>query len=488
MAIARNQTWILASHVLVYARGLILLPVLINTLGPGVYGSLILLLATAEVIYGISSLGLDYRFCREMPSTTGRTAKRALFYGQFWPHALLVLVAITLILAASSTGFSILPEVDAGWLIALLLVANFCYDKLTDYLGYTDRQGWLAVALTAAPYLNIAIVLVSLLLTQVTLSHLVWISAAVQIATALPILVLLLTEIGVTVRLPAISELSGNVRLGFPLVCAYMVDFILGTSDRFVIAHFMGPEAVGYYSPAYALGSLIILVPKALGIVLPPALSREFDAGNLEQVDKVVNAALQAYLTIAIPFILCAIVVGKDVLTLFTNESIGATGGKLIPVVAFGTLFFGLNLILANVLFVYRRTGLMFRLTLGAAVLNLVLNVVLIDRARDIGIAAATTLISYAVVFAILSIAIRPYLKLRLNWGHILRVFLASAATAIALAGLLQILDGAAGLIAACVLAGATYVGCVVRFGIYEPHELLGLIYTRADGDGKRGE
>jgi len=178
----------------------------------------------------------------------------------------------------------------------------------------------------------------------------------------------------------------------------------------------------------------------------------------------------------------------KDVLTLFTNESIGATGGKLIPVVAFGTLFFGLNLILANVLFVYRRTGLMFRLTLGAAVLNLVLNVVLIDRARDIGIAAATTLISYAVVFAILSIAIRPYLKLRLNWGHILRVFLASAATAIALAGLLQILDGAAGLIAACVLAGATYVGCVVRFGIYEPHELLGLIYTRADGDGKRGE
>jgi len=311
LAIARNQTWILASHVLVYARGLILLPVLIKTLGPGVYGSLILLLATAEVIYGISSLGLDYRFCREMPSTTGRTAKRALFYGQFWPHALLVLVAITLILAASSTGFSILPEVDAGWLIALLLVANFCYDKLTDYLGYTDRQGWLAVALTAAPYLNIAIVLVSLLLTQVTLSHLVWISAAVQIATALPILVLLLTEIGVTVRLPAISELSGNVRLGFPLVCAYMVDFILGTSDRFVIAHFMGPEAVGYYSPAYALGSLIILVPKALGIVLPPALSREFDAGNLEQVDKVVNAALQAYLTIAIPFILCAIVVGK---------------------------------------------------------------------------------------------------------------------------------------------------------------------------------
>ena len=76
------------------------------------------------------------------------------------------------------------------------------------------------------------------------------------------------------------KNLIKDIKLGFPLVLAYIVDVILYSSDRYVIAYFMTVTAVGYYNPGYALGGFIALFPKAFGMVLPQFISKSVDQGK----------------------------------------------------------------------------------------------------------------------------------------------------------------------------------------------------------------
>jgi peptidoglycan biosynthesis protein MviN/MurJ (putative lipid II flippase) len=67
--------------------------------------------------------------------------------------------------------------------------------------------------------------------------------------------------------------------------------------------------------------------------------------------------------------------------------------------VALGTLFYGLNLILSNVLFVRMKTYAMFKMNLFAAVFNLLANLILLYFFRNIIVAAITTFLSYFLAF-----------------------------------------------------------------------------------------
>ena len=101
-----------------------------------------------------------------------------------------------------------------------------------------------------------------------------------RVLVALPLTFKMVREIGFKITLPNIPQLVGDIKLGFPLVLVYLVDFILNSSDRYVVTAFMSITAVGYYNSAYALGSFIVLLPKISGVVLPPLVSRAVDSGN----------------------------------------------------------------------------------------------------------------------------------------------------------------------------------------------------------------
>ena len=59
--------------------------------------------------------------------------------------------------------------------------------------------------------------------------------------------------------------------------------------------------------------------------------------------------------------------------------------------------FFGINIILSTILFVQKRTKILFKINLSLALINLSLNLLLIGIFRNIEIAAVTTVISYLI-------------------------------------------------------------------------------------------
>lgn len=426
----KNNFFLIAGNILIYAKGIILLPILIKNVGPSLYGSYVLLMMGMGFISGISTFGVGFKFKRFMPSTEETIEKRNLFYPQFF-FQLISVFAVSMLLIISSNFIKTTIFKDqldfSMYLVAFILISYVLYSVSADFFRYTHRMNYFTIVTTTRPYLMILFIAIAIyIFHKKTLNFLLLAYLSPLILIATPLLVKICKEIGFRFSGFRIRNIVEDIRLGFPLVLSYVVDFILSGSDRYVIAILISTTAVGYYSPAYTLGSLVILFPKVFGVVLPPLLSRATDKGRVNEVKVLVNYSIKFFLLIAIPFIVGSYVLSRPLLELLANREVANAAYLATPIIATGILFYGLNLILSNILFVRLKTKVMFGITALSAVLNLILNILLIYIFRNILVAAVTTLVSYLVSFIVLNVKIKKYLEVDYNLRVVLKCLLSS--------------------------------------------------------------
>ena len=241
----------------------------------------------------------------------------------------------------------------------------------------------------------------------ININILVLLQALSAILIAVPSFFIIIKEMGIRFSFYKLRDLISDIKIGFPLVLNFIVDFILAGSDRYLIGLYLTVTSVGYYNPAYMIGSLIILLPKAMGGALPQLLSKAIDNKNENEAQKMLNYALKIFLLLAVPYIFGSIVFGKPILTFLANSDVAEKAFIVIPIIALGTLFYGLNLILANVLFVKMRTKKIFTMNLIASIFNLSANIIFLYLFRNIIVAAITTLLSYFIAFIYIYIIIK---------------------------------------------------------------------------------
>ena len=402
-AFVKNNLIVLSGHLLIYAQGVILMPIIIKTIGVQVYGGYSILTSMVGFVVGISSLGVGFRRSRFLPSAPDPESRQALFYPQFFFQFIsLILLSFALILLFPTLD-RLLLKGDVTFSIGLVVpyvIFYLLYSQATDYFRYTHRINYFNFSTLSYACLNIAFILLLFSLAyKLTINVLFTIRIISSVLVALPLTLKMVREIGITITLPKRRQLVEDIKLGFPLVLVYLVDFILNSSDRYVVTAFISITAVGYYNAAYALGSLIILVPKISGVVLPPLLSKAVDGANEAEARQMVNYTVKGFLMVAIPFVVGSAVMSKSLLTLLANAEVAANAFLVTPIVALGTLFYGLNIIMSNVLFVRLRTAMIFKVNAISAVMNLGLNLLIFSIIPNILVASITTLLSYLLVF-----------------------------------------------------------------------------------------
>jgi O-antigen/teichoic acid export membrane protein len=87
----------------------------------------------------------------------------------------------------------------------------------------------------------------------------------------------------------------------------------------------------------------------------------------------------------------------KEILEIFTNKESAEAAWLIIPIISSSSIFFGVNMILSIILFVQKKTKIIFKINLNLAIINLLLNLFLIGIFRTVEIAAITTVISYLI-------------------------------------------------------------------------------------------
>lgn len=296
----KDNTVVIIGHILVYMKGIILMPIIIKTVGVTIYGGLVLLSSVLGIIFGISSFGAGFRARRFLPSTGEMTARRDLFYQQFFFQlfSILFLSLILVLLDRQINIYIFKNEIRYSVsIIPLYLFCYFIYSQGSDYFRYTSRVHYMTVATLSFPYIHIGLILLFFYCYRyISINVLVLSQTLSALLIAVPCFWVVFSELGIRFSFYSTKNLISDIKLGFPLVLGFIVDFILAGSDRYFIAFYLTVSAVGYYNPGYVLGSLIIFIPKAMGTALPQLMSKAVDSKNEYEAQRMLSYSLKIFL------------------------------------------------------------------------------------------------------------------------------------------------------------------------------------------------
>ncbi len=476
---AKDNIVVIGGHVLIYMKGIILMPLIIKTVGVTIYGGFVLLSSVFGIVFGISSFGAGFRAKRFMPSASGIQARRELFYPQFLFQlfSILFLSLLLILLNKQLNTYIFKNEISYSVLIIpFFLVLYFLYSQGSNYFRYTSRVHYMMAATLSFSYIHIGLILLFFYCYRyININVLVLSQSLSAFLIVVPCFWIIFREIGFKFSFYRLKSLISDIKLGFPLVLNFIVDFILAGSDRYFIAFYLTVSAVGYYNPGYVLGSLIIFIPKAMGTALPQLMSKAVDNNNEYEAQRMLNYALKIFLILVIPFIFGSMVLSNPVLTLLANSEVAGKAYLVTPIVALGTLFYGLNIILSNALFVRMKTFAIFKMNLFASVFNLLANLILLYFFRNIIIAAITTFLSYFIAFLYINKIVKKHWLVNFQLRTIVKSIMASLFMGVllfwALSNVREV-NSVAIIIGGLILSIVAYVGGLFALGAFSKKEL----------------
>ena len=195
--------------------------------------------------------------------------------------------------------------------------------------------------------------------------------------------------------------------LGFniPLLIYYLAQMIFGQSDRLMINYFCGTDKAGIYGVAYNLGMILTFVLNAINNAYTPWLYNKINDKKPKD-----NRKIACYISILISVLLLFII-------WMTPEIIYILAGKaymeaiwVVPPVAMSILLLLYTQFSTNIEFFYKKKFHLIFASIGAALINIILNYIFIPRIGYV-VAGYTTLASY-IIFAISNyLCVYKYMK-----------------------------------------------------------------------------
>lgn len=216
---------------------------------------------------------------------------------------------------------------------------------------------------------------------------------------------------------------------GLPVALSLIFALALATTDRFLLAAYLGDATVGVYQAGYSLANRTLDVMFIwLGAAGGPALIVALERGGGAALAKAAHEQAGLMLALALPASLGLALVARPLAQVMIGPALAAGAAQVTPWIAASALFAGLTTYYTHQTFTLgRRTGLLLLAMAIPAAANIGLNLLLIPRLGLTGALVATTA-SYAVGLAA-SIGLgRLAQPLPLPLGPLARAALAAAA------------------------------------------------------------
>lgn len=368
------------------AIGFISFPIFTRIFSVADYGMIdfiqkILLVPTALSKAGMQNSVL--RFYDEKGFSTDRQAARS-YYSTMLLGVAAMAVAVTLIFVVA-VKFLLRHLVDGPlatllWFASALILLRAVESILLSFLRIEER--------TAA--YNAASVLMKAATVGTVLAFLPWLGRSVHtylsgtMAAEIVIVAVLVVFLLRRGLLSAFhfdrSLFRSAVGFGLPLVFYELAGVILLTADRALVRHYLGAEALGYYSVAYGLSQYVNdLMTVPLGLAILPIYLRLWSEEGRAKTTEFLHVSLDFYLMAAAGIYMLVTLGSHDALLLLASPKyLGAD--RLIPYLVGGLLIYTTHVFLCAGLLIQKKTGVMARALMCSTGLNIVLNCLLLPR------------------------------------------------------------------------------------------------------------
>ena len=429
--------------------GIVLLPILTKNIPVEEYGIWAQVNVTVGLISVLILLGLPHSMIRFMAATKEREDIQESFYS--------VLLLVALVGALISLLLFHLSEPLAVYLfdnnlavtkiLPVIVFVESLNAVLFNFFRASQRIKLYSLFVFISMYLSIALAyyfvtagwgilgaVIGLLLSKVVIFVIMFF--------------LILAEIGH--RVPNFGKIPEYLAFSLPLIPSGLSDWVINSSDRYIIGIFLGTAYVGYYSPGYLLGNIIMMFITPAACILPVVLSKHYDENKMEMVETILSRSLRYFLALALPSVFGLSLLSWPILSVLSTTEIADQGYMITPFVAVGMLFFGVASILANIIGLVKKTKFSAFIWIMAAALNVGLTVFLVPRLNILG-AALATLLAFLFVLASTAYYALGLFSVSFDYRFILKCLFASLVMSLMIVflspkGLLEIL----GAIAVC--------------------------------------
>lgn len=404
-AILGNSAWQVADKIVRVGVAIFVSLWVARYLGPHRFGQLNYALALTSVFTAVSNLGLDSIVIRELVSFPER--KEALLGSAFvlkLVGALLTLLIVIVLVSILRPGDKLIL------LLTALSAAGFLFQSIPIDLYFQSKVQAKYIVLSAnSAFLLVAVAKVVLILIGAPLIAFAWAGFFELVLAAIFILItyshnhhsILEWKCGV-------HEMRCLLHESWPLVFTGISTMISMRVDQVLIGQMLDDKQVGLYSAGVRLSELWYFIPVSIAASTYPALVDSKKRGE----DLYYHRLQQLYnmlVTLGIAVALAMTFLSGPIVHLMYGPAYAASAGALriliwsgIPV-CFGVAW-------SNWMILEGRTRMLFTFQVTGAIVNIILNLVLIPRLGITGSALAT-LISYWIVITILAGIVKPQRK-----------------------------------------------------------------------------
>jgi O-antigen/teichoic acid export membrane protein len=230
----------------------------------------------------------------------------------------------------------------------------------------------------------------------------------------------------VGIKMPDFSLIKSYLNFGMPTMLSNISYWVVTSADRYCIAFFLGILFVGYYVPAYSMGTILTFFIFPLALMLSVVLPKFYDEGNMAQVKDYLSRSLKYFLLLMIPSAVGISVLSKQLLSIFSTQEIAKNAYFVVPFVAASTFLYGVSYFFSQILVLRKKTKFIAGFWLVSAVLNLSLNIILIPRFGILA-AAITTFLAYLCSFILIWYFSFKEFSFNIDWIFIVKIFMISA-------------------------------------------------------------
>src|SRR5690606_36555518 len=148
--------------------------------------------------------------------------------------------------------------------------------------------------------------------------------------------------------------------------------------DRYFIGLFLGLSFVGYYSPGYSLGNILLFFTAPFALILPSVLPQLYHLEKYEDIRKILQFSIKYFCLLSIPSIFGLTILSQSLLNILTTPAISQQGYVVTPLILISCFFFGLYTIVSQILFLTKKTQVIGIVWMVSAGINIITNVVFI--------------------------------------------------------------------------------------------------------------
>jgi len=456
------------SNLLVTVSNILILPVLTKKLPIDDYGIWIQLIITSTLLSNFLTLALPNSIPRFLAPKKEKNEIQEDFYSLlFFVLAINIVSAFILFVMASTVAaiFFAGNIFVAKMLLPITFFTSLNSLFLVFFLARQNVKKYTLMLLTQT-YLNV--ILVVLVLTNgYGINGAITAYLVSQITVCLLMGSLITRQIGI--KLPHFLNLKQYLNFSLPLIPSVLAFWAVNSCDRYVINFFLGVSWVGYYSPGYTLGNLIILFAYPFASLLPASLATYYDENRVDAVQVLLKYSTKYFLVLAVPAATVLCVLSKPILATVTTSNIATYAWFITPFTAISAVLYGLYTITSQVITLEKKTRLIGMIWACAAILNIGVNIVLVPYIGILG-AAASTLLSYTFVFIMATYYASKLFRFDFEFDNLIKTICAAAFVAFIITAINPI--GVIGILAYCLLGLLVYFGLMVILGAIPRNEL----------------